>query len=251
MKFDILTLFPDMFWGPFAHSIIKRALEKGLLEINTINIRDFTTDKHRIVDDYPYGGGAGMVMKPEPIFRAVDFIAERDGRGPENIILLSPQGRKFSQNIARELALKEHLVFICGHYEGIDERVREGLVTDQISIGDFILTGGELAAMVIVDAVARLIPGVLGEEMSAADETFSQGLLEYPQYTRPREYRGLKVPDILLSGDHGKIARWRRQQALKRTLAWRPDLLEAVTLKEEDYKLMEEEITVDPRQIKD
>ncbi|AVX20487.1 tRNA (guanine37-N1)-methyltransferase [Carboxydocella sporoproducens DSM 16521] len=251
MKFDILTLFPDMFWGPFAHSIIKRALEKGLLEINTINIRDFTTDKHRIVDDYPYGGGAGMVMKPEPIFRAVDFIAERDGRVPENIILLSPQGRKFSQNIARELALKEHLVFICGHYEGIDERVREGLVTDQISIGDFILTGGELAAMVIVDAVARLIPGVLGEEMSAADETFSQGLLEYPQYTRPREYRGLKVPDILLSGDHGKIARWRRQQALKRTLAWRPDLLEAVTLKEEDYKLMEEEITVDPRQIKD
>jgi len=251
MKFDILTLFPEMFWGPFAHSIIKRAIDSQLLDIKTINIRDFTTDKHRIVDDYPYGGGAGMVMKPEPIFRAIDYLAERDGSPPENVILLCPQGRKFSQEIASELAQKSHLVLICGHYEGIDERVRQRLVTDQISIGDFILTGGELAAMVIVDAVARLLPGVLGEEQSAKEETFSQGLLEYPQYTRPREFRGLRVPDILLSGDHGKIARWRRQQALKRTITWRPDLLEKLNLTEDDYRLLQEDIRIDPRQVKD
>lgn len=251
MKFDILTLFPEMFWGPFAHSIIKRAIDNRLLNINTINIRDFTNDKHRIVDDYPYGGGAGMVMKPEPIFRAVDYLTERDGRQPQNIILLCPQGRKFNQEIANELAQKSHLVLICGHYEGIDERVRQGLITDQISIGDFILTGGELAAMVIVDAVARLVPGVLGEEQSAHDETFSHGLLEYPQYTRPREFRGLKVPDILLSGDHGKIERWRRQQALKRTIAWRPDLLDKLNLTEDDYRLLQEDIRIDPRQLKD
>lgn len=238
MKIDILTLFPEMFDGPFGTSIIKRAREKGLIDINTVNIRDFAMDKHRITDDYPFGGGAGMVMKPEPITEAVESIALRDGKSPETVILLSPQGEVLTQEMAIELAKLPHIVFICGHYEGIDERVRETPVTREISIGDFVLTGGELPCMVVVDALARMIPGVLGEEESAVNDSFYDGLLEYPQYTRPREYRGMKVPEILLSGDHGKIARWRRQQSLKRTLERRPDLLKVDELSAEDHKIL-------------
>lgn len=241
MKIDILSLFPEMFDGPFGVSIIKRARENGLIDINTINIRDFAMDKHRITDDYPFGGGAGMVMKPEPITEAVESICRRDGNPPETLILLSPQGEVFTQGIAIELAKLSHIVFICGHYEGIDERVREALVTREISIGDYVLTGGELPCMVVVDALARMIPGVLGEEESAVKDSFYDGLLEYPQYTRPREYHGLKVPEILLSGDHGKISRWRRQQTLKRTLERRPDLLKVDQLSPEDHKILLEE----------
>ncbi|MFZ5639717.1 MAG: tRNA (guanosine(37)-N1)-methyltransferase TrmD [Bacillota bacterium] len=241
MKIDILTLFPGMFEGPFGLSIIKRAREKGLLDLNTVNIRDYARDKHRITDDYPFGGGAGMVMKPEPVIEAVDAIAARDGKPPQTVILLSPQGDVFNQQTAIELAGLPHLVFICGHYEGIDERVREIVVTREISIGDYVLTGGELPCMVIIDALARMIPGVLGEEESAVKDSFYDGLLEYPQYTRPREYRGLKVPEILLSGDHGKIARWRRQQSLKRTLSRRPDLLNLDDLEEGDRKILQED----------
>lgn len=242
LKVDILTLFPGMFIGPFDESIIGRARKKGLLEINLINFRDFARNKHRIVDDYPFGGGSGMVLKPEPLFEAIDFIAERDGRRPEHIILLCPQGRLFHQRIAEELAQKQHLVLICGHYEGVDERVRQYLATDEISIGDYVLTGGELAAMVVVDAVARLLPGVLGDEAATREESFSGLLLEYPQYTRPREYRGYTVPEVLLSGDHGRIARWRRQQALLRTLKRRPDLLKYEDLSPEDKKLLNEDL---------
>ncbi|MDA8233232.1 MAG: tRNA (guanosine(37)-N1)-methyltransferase TrmD [Clostridia bacterium] len=242
MRIDVLTLFPGMFHGPLTESIIKRAREKGLLEVNTVNIRDYTTDKHHIADDYPFGGGAGMVMKPEPIFRAVDDLITKSGR-PEKIILLCPQGRPLTQALVRELAQEKHLVLICGHYEGIDERVREYLVTDEISLGDFILTGGELPAMVLIDAVSRLIPGVLGEAESAEDESFEQGLLEYPQYTRPREFRGMGVPEILLSGDHEKIRQWRRQQSLLRTLQRRPDLLKEEDLTSADRELLKKEIT--------
>lgn len=240
MKIDILTLFPEMFDGPFGASIIKRAREKGLLDIRTINIRDFARDKHRITDDYPFGGGAGMVMKPEPITEALESIVRRDGNQPKTVILMSPQGEVFSQKTAVELAQLPHIVFICGHYEGIDERVRESVVSREISIGDYVLTGGELPCMVVVDALARMIPGVLGEEESAVKDSFYDGLLEYPQYTRPREYRGLKVPEILLSGDHGRIARWRRQQSLKRTLERRPDILKVEELSEEDRKILQE-----------
>jgi len=250
MRIDVLTLFPGMFEGPLTESILKRAQEKGLLTINMVNIRDYTIDKHHIADDYPFGGGVGMVMKPEPVFRAMDDLIERNGR-PGKVILLCPQGRPLTQAIIRSLAEERHLVLICGHYEGIDERVRENLVTDEISLGDFILTGGELPAMVIIDAVSRLLPGVLGEAESAVDESFEGGLLEYPQYTRPREFRGLKVPDILLSGDHEKIRQWRRQQSLLRTLRRRPDLLKEEDLSPEDKALLQKEFVVDPKQIKD
>ncbi len=238
MKIDILTLFPEMFLGPFGVSIIKRAREKGLLDISTTNIRDFARDKHRITDDYPFGGGAGMVMKPEPIIEAVDALTCEIGRIPDTVILLSPQGEVFNQQTAIELAQHRHIVFICGHYEGIDERVRDTVVNKEMSIGDYVLTGGELPCMVIIDALARMIPGVLGEEESAVKDSFYDGLLEYPQYTRPREYRGITVPEILLSGDHGKIARWRRQQSLKRTLERRPDLLKIEEMSEEDRKTL-------------
>jgi len=244
MKIDILTLFPEMFDGPFGASIIKRAREKGLLDIITTNIRDFARDKHRITDDYPFGGGAGMVMKPEPITEAFDAIIKRENKAPETVILLSPQGEVFNQQMAIGLSRLRHIVFVCGHYEGIDERVRESVVDREISIGDYVLTGGELPCMVIVDAVARMIPGVLGEEESAVKDSFYDGLLEYPQYTRPREYRGLKVPEILLSGDHGKIARWRRQQSLKRTLERRPDLLKTGDISEDDRKILLEDFEV-------
>lgn len=247
MRIDVLTLFPGMFTGPMTESIIKRARESRLIEVQVTNIRDFATDKHRITDDYPFGGGAGMVMKPEPIFSAVDAIEKQ---GKPRIILMCPQGQPFSQKIAQELAQERHLIFICGHYEGIDERVRQELVTDELSIGDYILTGGELPAMVVIDSVARLIPGVLGEAESHEQDSFSDGLLEYPQYTRPREYRGMVVPDVLLSGDHNKIGLWRRQQSIKRTLAKRPDLLTEEQLSPEDRKLMRMKIEVDSRQVK-
>ncbi len=236
MHFDIFTLFPDMFQGPFSESILKRAQERGLLSIALHNIRDATTDKHHVVDDYPYGGGAGMVMKPEPIFKAVESIYQG-----EPIILLSPKGRLFNQQIARTLAQEARVTLICGHYEGVDERVREHLVTDEISIGDYVLTGGELAAMVVVDATSRLIPGVLGGAESILEESHSGGMLEYPHYTRPPEFRGWRVPDVLLSGNHAEIARWRRKESLKRTRERRPDLFEKLNLSsKQDVKLLRE-----------
>jgi tRNA (guanine37-N1)-methyltransferase len=236
MHFDIFTLFPDMFQGPFSESILKRAQERGLLSISLHNIRESTSDRHHVVDDYPYGGGAGMVMKPEPIFTAVESVHQD---GP--IILLSPQGRLFNQHIARTLAQAARVTLICGHYEGIDERVHEHLMTDELSIGDYVLTGGELAAMIVVDATSRLLPGVLGGEESTVEESHSAGLLEYPHYTRPPEFRGLHVPDVLLSGNHAEIARWRRKEAIKRTRARRPDLFEKLDLSSKaDLKLLRE-----------
>ena len=234
MRFDIFTLFPEMFRGPLDESILARARERGLLEIALHNPRDVTTDRHHIVDDYPYGGGAGMVMKPGPLFTAVE---QAEVTGP--IILLSPQGRGFSQQIARELATEPRITLICGHYEGVDERVREHLVTDEISLGDFVLTGGELAAMVLVDAVARLLPGVLAAG-STEEESHTAGLLEYPHYTRPPEFRGWSVPEVLLSGNHAAIARWRRKESLRRTRARRPDLFARLEPTPLDRKLLAE-----------
>ncbi|HCI81912.1 MAG TPA: tRNA (guanosine(37)-N1)-methyltransferase TrmD [Ktedonobacter sp.] len=235
MHVDIFTLFPGMFQGPFTESILKRAQERGLLSIALHNIRDATTDRHHIVDDYPYGGGAGMVMKPEPVFSAIEPVYQS---GP--IILLTPQGRTFTQSIAHTLAQEPRLTLLCGHYEGIDERVVQHLVTDELSIGDFVLTGGELGAMVIVDAVARLLPGVLAEE-SPAEESHSNSLLEYPQYTRPPEFRGWRVPDVLLSGNHALIARWRRKESFKKTRQRRPDLFAHVDISsKQDKKLLQE-----------
>ncbi len=235
MRIDILTLFPDMVKGPLEESILKRAQEKGLVKINVLDIRSFTHDKHRKADDAPYGGGVGMVLKPEPIFEAVESIKTREAR----IILLTPQGKRFDQGMAKELAKKKHLVFICGHYEGVDERIK-GMVTDEISIGDYVLTGGELAALVVIDALVRLIPGVLGKEESILCDSFYSGLLDYPHYTRPEEYRGMRVPEVLLSGDHERIARWRRKEALRRTLKRRPDLLKEIELSGEDKGLLRE-----------
>jgi tRNA (guanine37-N1)-methyltransferase len=235
MHFDIFTLFPTMFQGPFTESILKRAQERGLLSMALHNIRDVTTDKHHIVDDYPYGGGAGMVMKPEPIFSAVETIYQG---GP--IILLTPQGRLFNQHIARELAQEQRITLLCGHYEGVDERVRQYLATDELSIGDYVLTGGELAAMIVVDAVSRLLPGVLAQD-STHEESHSANLLEYPQYTRPPEFRGWRVPDVLLSGHHEQIARWRRKESLRRTRERRPDLFARLDVSSKlDMKLLKE-----------
>ena len=232
MQIDILTLFPAMFDGPLTESILKRAQEKRLLSIQLHDIRNYTSDKHRTVDDTPYGGGGGMVMMPGPLIEAVE-----DVRGPDTsvpVILLTPQGSVFTQRIAQELAQHPRLVLICGRYEGVDERVRQTVVTDEISIGDYVLTGGELAAMVIVDAVARLIPGVLGARWGAEEDSHAMGLLEYPHYTRPPEYRGLKVPDVLLAGDHEAVDRWRRREAIRRTWRRRPDLLLAADLSAEE-----------------
>ena len=222
MLIDILTLFPEMFSGVFSYGIMQRAAQQGLVTMRLTNIRDFTHDRHRTVDDYPYGGGAGMVLKPEPVFAAVESI-EREPGTP--VILLSPRGRVFNQGVARELSGHKHLILICGHYEGVDERVSEHLVSDEISLGDYILTGGELAAMVVVDAVVRLLPGVLGSAESLLDDSHVNGLLEYPQYTRPVVYRGWAVPEVLLSGNHAQIARWRHEQAILRTRQRRPELL--------------------------
>jgi tRNA (guanine37-N1)-methyltransferase len=241
MRIDILTLFPPMFAAPFGSGIFKRAIDNGLVNINLVNIRDFTYDKHHTADDYPYGGGAGMVMKPEPIFEAVESVkagfAKEESEPP--VILLSPQGRLFSHKIARELSQHPHLILICGHYEGVDERVAEHLATDVISIGDYVLTGGEVPAMVVADAVLRLVPGVLGSEASPLDDSHANGLLEYPQYTRPPEFRGWVVPEVLLSGNHAQIAKWRREQIIRRTLEHRPELLDKAGLGKEDKRLVE------------
>ena len=242
MRIDVLTLFPEMFDVPFGTGIFKRAIDNKLVSINLHNIRDYTHDKHRTVDDYPYGGGPGMVLKPEPIFEAVESIKadinSKKGAGALPVILLTPQGRLFSQKIAREMSRYRHLIMICGHYEGVDERVREHLATDELSIGDYVLTGGEFPAMVVIDAVTRLLPGVLGSEDSPLDESHAEGLLEYPQYTRPPEYRGWSVPEILLSGNHAQIAKWRREQIIRRTLERRPELLDKANLFSEEKKLI-------------
>ncbi|MAG34943.1 MAG: tRNA (guanosine(37)-N1)-methyltransferase TrmD [Dehalococcoidia bacterium] len=221
MRVDILTLFPDMFTGVLSEGRIHRAIESGALTVAVHNIRDWATDRHRVVDDYPYGGGAGMVLKPEPLFAAIEAV--RDPAG--HVILLTPQGMPLSQPLADELAQQAHLVLVCGHYEGVDERVREHAVDQELSIGDYVLSGGELPAMVALDTVTRLIPGVLGSAESLREESFRAGVLEYPHYTRPAEFRGWHVPDVLLSGHHAAIAAWRREQALSRTRARRPDLI--------------------------
>ena len=221
MKIDVLTLFPAMFAGPLDESIIMRARKKGLLDLKIHQLRDWTHDRHKTVDDKPFGGGPGMLMKPEPLFEAVESLKRTETK----VILLSPAGRKFDQSIARELAKEQDLLLVTGHYEGFDERVREGLADDELSIGDYVLTNGALPAMVVIDAVARLLPGVLGDDTSSSDESFSHGLLEYPQYTRPAEFRGMKVPEVLLNGNHAEIEKWRREQAKLRTKAQRPDLL--------------------------
>lgn len=236
MKIDYLTLFPEMFDGVLNLSILKRAQDKNIIEVNTVNFRDYAENKHNQVDDYPYGGGQGMVLKPEPVFNAMKDLKRTD---KTRVILMCPQGRPFSQAIAEELSEAEHIVFICGHYEGYDERIRENLVTDEISMGDYVLTGGELPAMTMTDAIVRLIPGVLGNEQSHQDDSFSDGLLEFPQYTRPREYKGMTVPDVLLSGNHANIEKWRHEQKLIRTLHKRPDLLEKYQLSDKDKEFLE------------
>jgi tRNA (guanine37-N1)-methyltransferase len=270
MEFDVFTLLPEVFPSYLETSIIKRARERDLIQVRVHNIRDYTRDKHHVTDDTPYGGGGGMVMKPEPIFEAVESVLGKlsateptenteenlfpQGAAPKDsvdsvssvvnalnipIILLTPQGRVFDQSVAQELSQHPHLAVICGRYEGFDERIREHLVTDEISIGDFVLTGGELPALILIDAVARLLPDVLGDPTGAQDDSHAMGLLEYPHYTRPPEFRGWKVPDVLLSGDHAKINKWRREQALLRTLKKRPDMLEKAELTEEDKKFLE------------
>ncbi|MEC4677030.1 MAG: tRNA (guanosine(37)-N1)-methyltransferase TrmD [Nitrospirota bacterium] len=239
MKFSVLSIFPEMLAPYLEASILKRAIEKGILEVGIHNPRDYATGRHKVVDDSPYGGGSGMVMKPEPFFRILRTLwPEEDKR---KIIMLSPKGRIFNQDIAMELSKeKRDVVLLCGRYEAIDERVGEYLVDDEISIGDYVLTGGELAALVIIDAVTRLIPGVLGDSRSAEEESFSWGLLDYPHYTRPEEYRGMKVPGVLLSGNHAEINRWRKKQALKLTLERRPDLLKKYLMTEDDKKMLDE-----------
>lgn len=242
MRVDVLTLFPEMFTGVFGTSILGKAQDKGIVSLNPVNFRDYAGIKHGTVDDTPYGGGGGMVLKPDPIFRAVeDLLSGKPADAPApRIILMCPQGESFTQRKAEELAEEEHLIFICGHYEGYDERIREHLVTDELSVGDYVLTGGELPAMVVVDSVVRLLPGVLGNETSAVTDSFSTGLLEYPHYTRPVEFRGWKVPDILLSGHHANVADWRRKEALRRTWLRRPDLLEHAELTPKDQKWLDE-----------
>lgn len=238
MKFDILTLFPAMFAGPLTESILRRAIENGLLEIRLHQIRDFATDRHKVVDDAPYGGGDGMVMKVEPIAACLEAVKAE--RPKARVLLTSPRGRLFDHAAARELSREEEVIIICGRYEGVDERVRELFVDDEFSIGDFVLTGGELAAMIMVDATARFVPGVLGSPGSAETDTFSDGLLEYPQYTRPADFRGHPVPSVLLSGNHAEVARWRRRKALEKTFHARPDLLERAVLSSDDRRCLKE-----------
>ncbi|HFC08294.1 MAG TPA: tRNA (guanosine(37)-N1)-methyltransferase TrmD [Chloroflexi bacterium] len=236
MRFDVFTLFPEVFVPYIDASIIARARARGLVDIALHNIRDWTTDRHHVVDDEPYGGGGGMVMKPEPIFAAVEGVLGSPPACP--VILLTPQGRPFTQSVARELAQQPHLALLCGRYEGVDERVREHLVTDEISIGDYVLTGGELAALVVMDAVTRLLPGVLGDPDAPAKDSHAHGLLEHPHYTRPPVFRGWEVPEVLRSGDHARIARWRREQSLRRTWERRPDLLAHADLTDEERTLL-------------
>jgi tRNA (guanine37-N1)-methyltransferase len=243
MQFEVFTLLPEVFPPYLESSILQKARQRGLIDVRVHNIRDYTHDRHHTTDDTPYGGGGGMVMKPEPVFEAIETVlgveAGQAQPPPFPVILLTPQGRVFTQRIAEELAAHERIALLCGRYEGVDERIREHLVTDEISIGDYVLTGGELPALMIVDAVSRLIPGVLGDPTGAEDDSHSMGLLEYPHYTRPPEFRGWQVPEILLSGDHARIEKWRREQALQRTLRRRPDILEKAELSEADKKILE------------
>lgn len=236
MKIDVLTLFPDMF-SPLDVSIIKRARDKGIVNLNIYNIRDFSKNKHKRVDDYPYGGGPGMVMAPDPIYSAVDYLLCTNSEEKHRILLMSPGGKVFDQNTAKEFSKEDYLIFICGHYEGIDERVKS-IISDEVSIGDYVLTGGELASMVVIDATCRMIPGVLSSNSSYEEESFYDGLLEYPQYTRPEIYNGMGVPNILLSGHHEKVRIWRKYQSLKSTLEKRPELIDYNKLTDEDKKLL-------------
>ncbi|WP_242035269.1 tRNA (guanosine(37)-N1)-methyltransferase TrmD [Mesobacillus harenae] len=240
MKIDVLTLFPEMFAGVFGHSILKKAAEKGAVDYNVVNFRDYADNKHQTVDDYPYGGGAGMVLKPQPIFDAAADLKSKSPESSPRIILLCPQGERYNQKKAEELADEEHLIFICGHYEGYDERIRKYLITDEISIGDYVLTGGELGAMVVIDSVVRLLPGVLGSEESHIQDSFSTGLLEHPHYTRPAEFRGMQVPEVLLSGNHRLIEEWRVKESLRRTFTRRPDLLKDADLSKDQEKWLAE-----------
>jgi tRNA (guanine37-N1)-methyltransferase len=237
IRFDILTLFPDMFHSPLASSVLKRAIDRGIIRVNIYNIRDFTTDKHRVADDSPYGGGSGMVMMAGPIVTGIEGI--KSATGSPRVILMTPQGVRFDHNEARRLSKYDHLLFVCGRYEGIDERVRD-YVDEELSIGDYILMGGELAVMVVIDVVSRFMPGVLGSAESVLEESFANALLEYPQYTRPRDFRGKRVPEVLISGNHRQITHWRRKEALRRTLLRRPDLLREADLPEDDIALLEE-----------
>lgn len=239
MRIDILTIFPGIFKGPLNEAMIFQAQKKGLVEFHLHDLRDFTFDRHRTVDDTPFGGGPGMVMKPEPFFRAMEAI-RGEGHNPDRVLLMTPQGRLFDQDMAWELSRCRHLVFMCGRYEGVDERVAMGLATDEVSIGDYVLGGGELPALVVIDAIVRLVPGVLGDAASVHQDSFSDGLLEGPQYTRPREYAGMAVPEVLLSGNHQEISRWRRRQALLRTWQRRPDLLEKAKLSPEDLEVLDQ-----------
>jgi tRNA (guanine37-N1)-methyltransferase len=240
MQIDILTLFPEMFSGVLGQSMLQKAADKSAVNYNVVNFRDFADNKHFTVDDYPYGGGAGMVLKPQPIFDAVTALKEKAESKQPRVILLCPQGERYDQKKAEELAQEEHLIFICGHYEGYDERIREFVVTDEISIGDYVLTGGELGAMVVVDSVVRLLPEVLGNQESHMKDSFSTGLLEHPHYTRPADFRGMKVPDVLLSGNHKFIEEWRNKEALRRTLLRRPDLFDKIELTPEQEKWLKE-----------
>jgi tRNA (guanine37-N1)-methyltransferase len=245
MQFEVFTLLPEVFPPYLESSILQRARQRGLVIVNVHNIRDYTHDRHHVTDDTPYGGGGGMVMKPEPVFEAVESVLGLDPhqtapRSVPPIIMLTPQGRVFTQSVAEELSQYETIALLCGRYEGMDERIREHLATDEISIGDYVLTGGELPALIVIDAVSRLIPGVLGDPDGAVDDSHASGLLEYPHYTRPPEFRGWKVPEVLLSGDHGKVAKWRREQSLLRTLARRPDLLERANLTEKERAFLRE-----------
>lgn len=239
MKFDIVTIFPKMVEAGLAEGVVGRARGRGVLDIVVHDLRDFTTDRHHVVDDVPFGGGPGMVMKPEPLFAAVEAIAGRRGT-PASVVVTSPAGRPFTQADARRMAGLGHIVWLCGRYEGIDERVCEALATEELSIGDYVLSGGELPALVMVDAVARLVPGVVGDEDSVDADSFTRGLLDFPQYTRPAEFRGLRVPDVLLSGHHGEIRRWRRREALRRTVERRPELLRNAALDEDEREILRE-----------
>jgi tRNA (guanine37-N1)-methyltransferase len=242
LKFDIVTIFPKMVQAPLDEGIVGRAIERGLLDVRVHDLRDHTTDRHRVVDDVPFGGGPGMVLKPEPLFRAVEHIRQTRGE-PGSVILTSPDGPVLTAAVARRLSGLGHVVVLCGRYEGVDDRVRSHLATEELSIGDYVVSGGELPALVIVDAVARFVPDVVGDEQSVARDSFARGLLDYPQFTRPADFRGITVPSVLLSGHHAEIERWRRREALARTLQSRPDLVDRATLSDEDQKLLRELLT--------
>lgn len=249
MKIDVVTLFPEMFDGPLGYSIVNRAIDKGIVEVNRVNFRQFGKGKHLVVDDTPYGGGAGMLLKPEPLFEAMESIEERDPETKKRVILMDPAGKPFNQAMAEDFSKEEHLVFLCGHYEGYDERIRS-LVTDEVSLGDYVLTGGELAAMVMIDASVRLLPNVLGNAASAQTDSHSSGLLEHPHYTRPADYKGMAVPDVLMSGNHGKIDEWRHKESLKRTFQRRPDMLSRRKLTDQEQQWIDEWSSEDHENLK-